>query len=186
MTSTETHTYPIERVLARIVTRPDALAALRRGVGRPLDEAPGSWPFVMEAAGTNRYWEAPAHVALGLFALHHQSQDPGSMNRSGWGLGRACRTLRRRRGSGGASEEGIERRLRAVLAADSLTTLAVHLRGLVTLLRGEDVPLDYTQLFFDLAAWGSVERRDRVALRWAREYFATPSAEPDEEEQGTP
>lgn len=183
MTSTETRTYPIERVLARIATKPDALATLRRGVGRTLEEAPGSWPFVMEAAGTNRFWEAPAHVALGLFALHHQSEEPGSMNRSGWGLGRACRTLRQRRASEGASEEGVERRLRAALAADSLTTLAVHLRGMVTLLRGEDVPLDYRQLFFDLAAWRSAERRDRIALRWAREYFATPS---DEEEEGTP
>lgn len=181
MTRTETATYPIDRVLARIATRPDVLAALRRGVGRPLDDAPASWPYVIESAGGRKWREEAAHVALGLFALHQQSQEPGSMNRGGWGIGRACRALRFRRATGGASEEGVERRFKAALAADSLTSLAVHLRGLVTMLRGEDIPLDYSRLFWDLSAWRVPERRDSAALRWAREYFKVTAADETEE-----
>jgi CRISPR system Cascade subunit CasB len=171
MTATEAREYPIERVLARVATRPDVLAALRRGVGRPLDDAPSSWPYVMEAAGGVRSREDAAHVTLGLFALHQQSHAPGSMNQPDWGFGRACRFLRQRRSTKGSSEDGVERRFRAALSAESLTALAVHLRGLVTLLRGEDIPLDFARLFWDLSAWRNPQRRDKVALRWARDYF---------------
>lgn len=174
-------TYPIDRVLERISTRAEVLAALRRGVGRPLDDAPASWPFVMEAAGGSRRREEAAHVVLGLFALHHQSQEPGSMHVHGWGLGRACATLKSRRAKAGGSEEGVERRVRAALSADSLTSLAVHLRGLVTLLRAEAIPLDYSQLFWDLSSWRSSERQRSVALRWAREYFGITARDEQEE-----
>ena len=171
MTATEAREYPIERVLARVATRSDVLAALRRGVGRPLDDAPSSWPYVMEAAGGARSREDAAHVALGLFALHQQSHAPSSMNQPGWGLGRACRSLKQRRATKSSSEDGVARRFRAALSAESLTSLAVHLRGLVTLLRGEDIPLDFARLFWDLSAWRDPQRRDKVALRWARDYF---------------
>lgn len=171
--TTTTRTYVIDQILGQVATRSDALANLRRGVGRPFEESPGSWPYVVEAAAGRRSWELPAHVTLGLFALHHQSQDPGSMNRPEWGLGRACGTLRQRRSSRGLSDEGVDRRVRAALGADSLSTLAVHLRGLVTLLRGDAIGLDYRRLFWDLTAWESPSERDRVALRWARDYFNT-------------
>ncbi len=184
MTTSHTAAYPIDRVLARVATKPDALAVLRRGVGRPLDEAPGSWPYVIEAAGGKRWREEAAHVTLGLFALHQQSQQPGSMNQTGWGLGRACRALRFRRSSRGSSEEGVERRFRAALGVDSLTSLSVHLRGLVTLLRTEDVPLDYARLYWDLSSWRVPERRDTVAMRWAREYFRV-TAEEEQQEGST-
>ena len=186
MTASETKTkeYPIERVLARVATRPDALAALRRGVGRPLDDAPTSWPYVMEVAAGSKSREDAAHVALGLFALHQQSQTPGAINQSGWGLGRACRSLKQRRSTKGSSADGIERRFRAALGAESLTALAVHLRGLVTLLRAESVPLDYARLYWDLSRWGNPDQRDKVALRWARDYFRLTTE--DERQEGTP
>ena len=171
--TTNPRTYAIDRVLAQVASRSDALASLRRGVGRPLDEAPGSWPYVMEAAAGRSAWELPAHVTLGLFALHHQSQNPGSMNWTGSGLGAACGVLRQRRSSRGLSDEGVDRRVRAAFGADSLSALAVHLRGLVTLLRGDAIGLDYSRLFWDLTAWDSPSARDRVALRWARDYFHT-------------
>lgn len=180
MTMTAQPTYPIERVLDRVASKPEVLAALRRGVGRSLDEAPSAWPYVIEAAGDIRWREEAAHVTLGLFALHQQSKQPGSMNQKEWGLGRACRTLKYRRSTRGSSEDGVERRFRAALSSDSLTSLAVHLRGLVTLLRGEDIPLDYSRLFWDLSSWRNVGRRDRVALRWAREYFKVTSEEDKE------
>ena len=166
-------TSSIERVLTRVSVRPEALAALRRGVGRPLEESPDSWPYVMEVAGGARWREEAAHVTLGLFALHHQSQLPGAMNQAGQGLGAACGRLKRHRGAGGGSEEGVERRFHAALAAETPEALAVHLRGLVTLLRGVQIPLDYAGLYRDLIRWRYPDERNRVCLGWARQYFRT-------------
>ncbi len=176
-----TKTWPIDRVLTSIAERPDALAALRRGVGRPLEESPDSWPYAMEVASGHQWREKPAHVTLGLFALHHQSQTPGSMNRSDWGVGRACRQLKYSRGSEGASEEGVERRFKAALASETLEALAVHLRGLVTLLRGATVPLDYALLYWQFCQWQQPEEREQVCLRWGREYFRTIEDEDNKE-----
>lgn len=174
---------PIEALLARIAGDAGALAALRRGVGRNLEESPDSWPYVFEVARSDRWREAPAHLALGLFALHHQSQDAGSMNQEGWGLGKAIRVLNRSRAKRDASAEGVERRFRAALASETLDSLGVHLRGLVTLLRGDEVPLDYPRLYRDLCTWSSPNRRPGVCLRWAREYFHTSQQEQEQEKE---
>lgn len=171
----------IDYVLDRIAQRPAALAALRRGVGRPLEESPDSWPYVMDVVGDDRRREEAAHVTLSLFALHQQSQKSGSISQTGWGLGKACGRLKFVRGSGGASEEGVERRFKAAMAADTPETLAVHLRGLVTILRGEGVPLDYAQLYWDLCRWQRPEERAKVCLKWGREYFKTVQSENDKE-----
>lgn len=182
MTTTETRTpSSIERVIQRVESDPAALAALRRGVGRSLDDSPGSWPYVAEIAGPKHWREPAAHLAIGLFALHHQSQALGSMNKEGWSLGKACRALAFRRDRSGASKEGVERRFKAALAAEAPEALGVHLRGLVTLLRGEDVPLDYVRLYHDLCSWHFPDSRRRVCLTWARDYFATKSDDNDKE-----
>jgi CRISPR system Cascade subunit CasB len=96
------------------------------------------------------------------------------MNRHGNSVGKACGALAAARRISGGSEEAIERRFRAALGADTIDALAVHLRSLVTLLRGADIPLDYARLYRDLCAWRHLESRQRVALRWARDFFNTP------------
>jgi CRISPR system Cascade subunit CasB len=165
---------PLERLLATAARRPDVLAQLRRGLGRSLDDSPSVWPYVIPVGGGSRWREEAAHVTLTLFALHQQSHEAGSMNRPGNSLGKACRALATARGDSGASAEGVERRFSAALGADTLDALAVHLRGLVTLLRGAAIPLDYPRLYRDLCAWRHPEARQRVALRWARDFFNTP------------
>jgi len=164
----------LERLLATAAKRPDVLAQLRRGVGRPLDDAPAAWPYVIPVAGGSRWREEAVHVTLALFALHQQAKEAGSMNRRGNSVGKACRALATARSDSGASAEAIERRFRAALGADTIDSLAVHLRSLVTLLRGADIPLDYPRLYRDLCAWRHLEGRQRVALRWARDFFNTP------------
>ena len=158
---------PFARVAARVASDSAALASLRRGVGRPVEECPATWPFVAEAAAGEPRREPAAHTALGLLALHQQAQMPGAMNRAGWGVGKACRVLGHRR-----PPEGVDRRFRAALAANDLPALAVHLRGLVTLMRGEAVPLDYPRLYLDLCSWGHPDGRSRVGMRWSRDYIA--------------
>jgi CRISPR system Cascade subunit CasB len=128
---------------------------------------------VIPIAGGSLRREQAAHVTLALFALHQQSREAGSMNRSGNSLGKACRQLAAARGNIGGSQEAIERRFKVALGVDTLDALAVHLRGLVTLLRGAEIPLDYPRLYRDLCAWPRLEFRRRVALRWARDFFNT-------------
>ncbi len=166
---------PFARVAARVASDSAALASLRRGVGRPVEECPAAWPFVTEAAAGESRRELAAHIALGLLALHQQAQTPGAMNRAGWGVGKACRVLGRRR-----APEGVDRRFRAALAANDLAALAVHLRGLVTLMRGEVVPLDYSRLYRDLCSWGYPDGRSRVGMQWSRDYIAADRQEGNE------
>ena len=174
-------TTAVERVLARVAGEAGALAALRRGVGRPLEESPDSWPYVLAVVGTRRWREPAAHLVLGLYALHHQSKSANALNREDWTLGRAGHVLKTHRGTQGGSAEGVERRFQAILASETVDAIAVHLRGLVTLLRSADIPLDYPRLYRDLCSWLSPERRERVCLSWARDFFVIPPEEREKE-----
>lgn len=171
MTVLQVEDDPMGELLEQIADQADVLASLRTGVGRSLDEAPSSWPYVVRVSQGKRWREAPAHVTITLFALHHQGKEPGSLNEPGRGLGRSALELRTVREAAGGSAEGVERRMRALMGADELDALAVHLRGLVQLMRAADVSLDYVRLYKDLCSWMRPEWRSRVCYRWAREYF---------------
>lgn len=166
-----------------IARDPGALATLRRNVGRSFDESPDSWPYVIMVTGRARWREPAAHLALGLFALHHQSKAPGALDKEGSTVGLATRRLRASRGDSGASEQGVERRFRSALASETIDALGVHLRGLVALMRGADVPLDYSRLYRDLSTWLLPDRRHGVSLRWARDYYAI---DPDQQQPTEP
>ncbi|ACU53926.1 CRISPR-associated protein, Cse2 family [Acidimicrobium ferrooxidans DSM 10331] len=170
--STSTNDTLFRQVRDMIARDPGALATLRRNVGRSFDESPDSWPYVLMVTGRSRWREPAAHLALGLFALHHQSKTPGALDKEGSTFGLATRRLRTSRGDSGASEQGIERRFRSALASETIDALGVHLRGLVTLMRGADVSLDYPRLYQDLSTWLLPEKLQRVSLRWARDYYA--------------
>ncbi len=170
------------RVAAEVIKDRAALAMLRRGIGRSVEESPSSWAYIVAASAGREYRERAAHVALSLLSLHQQSFAAGSASQAGWGLGRACRALAAQRGTEG--EKGVARRFQSMLGADDLDALSVHLRGLVGLLRDAEIPLDYTQLFLDLSDWGRPERRARVGLRWSREYLAGNYSDHEDDTKG--
>jgi CRISPR system Cascade subunit CasB len=70
----------------------------------------------------------------------------------------------------------VDRRFAAAATATSLSEVAVHLRGLVTQLRGLS-GLDYTALYDDLRGWQNAESRARGRRRWGSHYFDAPAAE---------
>lgn len=150
------------------------LAALRRGLGRQPGDVPAMWRFYRTLSrdgqiGPELYAE---HAALALFATHQQSRaEP--MHRTGIGLGDAMLAARR---SGKYSPEAIDRRFAAAATSDSPGELVGHLRGLVTQLRAERQPLDYTRLMRDLIRWQGSGARD-VRRRWGSQYFASPAGE---------
>lgn len=173
------------------------LANLRRGIGRAPGDIPALWgvflqdlpPELQSDRGKASPAEWAIYTALTLYALHQQSQS-SSMHRPGAGLGRAVRKLtapekspeemgyfgRKLATSEKPPEESsVFRRFNALATASSAEELAHHLRGIVQLLRREGIPLDYAQLAEDLYWMQLPATAPRVRLRWAEEYYHTPS-----------
>lgn len=150
-----------------------ALARLRRGVGKP----PGSLLDVLEYTAAPEIVEgwhsdapSPAEIAvhhgLTLYAMHQQSRRV-AMHQSGHRLGRS---LRRLAGEGVRDPENrVLRRFNMLGTAATFDEAVHHLRGLVQLLRGKDIPLDYARLSQELYSW-QVFGPERVRLVWGRDF----------------
>ncbi|GLY03972.1 type I-E CRISPR-associated protein Cse2/CasB [Actinoplanes sp. NBRC 101535] len=145
------------------------LAKLKRGLGRRAGEVPEMWRFytTLNHEGDETSQFVAEHHALTLFALHQQSQ-ARPMHREGIGLGTAVRNLRSEHAG---DDDPIDRRLGAAATATSRTELVLHLRGLITLLRGINRPLDYTLLYKQILTWDRPEMAARTRRRWGSEYF---------------
>ena len=50
-----------------------------------------------------------------------------------------------------------------------------HLRGVVQLLRGQSIPLDYALLADELALWQRRGGASIVRLRWGRAFYRAPA-----------
>ena len=153
------------------------LARLRRGIGR----APGSLPEIWEATlaglpeellsknSSPTMGEWAVHTALTLFALHQQGKDlqtkPMSCDNAPLGL--AIRRLVK----SDDDESRIKRRFDAAATSDNLEEFSHHLRGLVQLLKAEDIPLDYPALTRDLYWFQIPETRDSVRLCWGQDFY---------------
>jgi CRISPR system Cascade subunit CasB len=146
------------------------LAAVRRGVGREPGVVPSMWPYytTLRADGTVGIRLRAEHLALTLYAVHQQSQ-PTSMHSPGVGVGAAALRLR---SSGKFSPEAVDRRFHAIATATTLAEVGMHLRGLVTQLRGIGQPLDYDWLDRDLRDWQDPARQSAVRRRWGGQYYA--------------
>ena len=160
------------------------LARLRRGIGRTpgFDFTLDQYLQVPDALlGTRPSDDSqPAdsehavHDAITLYALHQQSRRE-RMHVDGRGLGQALADL------AGKSKvpEGVRRRFAALGTASTYHESIYHLRGLITMLRGEQVPLDYGLLASDLWTLRQPNGRPQVQATWGREFFrARPAASP--------
>ncbi len=159
------------RHLEELATRDDraALAALRRGLGKPPGTVAAMAPYVEPF-----FDGAPdeAYIIASLFGLypHHQRLEHETSERiPRRGLGTDLRPLRWR--EDGDEDLGVIRRFTALLDCDQ-DALPEHLRHLITLLKARraDRPIDYIQLFWDLRDWDSPDRR--VQKRWASGFWS--------------
>lgn len=161
-----------------------ALARLRRGIGR----TPG-FDYTLERyvavpdellgwlpAGEPADTEQAVHDAVTLYALHQQScRRP--MHQPGQGLGTGVARLVHE--SGGP--DGIRRRFAALGTASTYPESIYHLRSLVTMLRGGEIPLDYGLLADDLRRLRQPTQRTEIQAAWGRELFRSRPATTDEE-----
>ena len=151
-----------------------ALAALRRGLGMPPGHAPEMHRYVVRwASGDHPRWREDIYYIVAALFAYHPLHWP--VEREGWSnLGASFAMLQ---GVGGASEQGVERRLTALLSAH-VEDLHVHLRHAVSLLKANGVPIDWGQLLDDLRYW---EHNDRPVQRnWARAFWQMAPQQPDD------
>lgn len=151
-----------------------AMAVLRRA--RPDD--PGgdltAWGLVFDGFDADLHNDGPkpssyeraANAALTLYARHQQSKAT-PMHRSGVSLGAAVRQLAAN--GDGTLERAPLRRFQAVITATSPKQRLYHLRTLISLLRANDIPLDYARLATDLCQLDFPGTGRPVELQWARD-----------------
>jgi CRISPR system Cascade subunit CasB len=149
--------------LQRLQEREDrgALAALRRGLGKPPGGAPEMFPYVIpHTQGLSAWREDHFLLVAALFALHPVSTPEGN-------IGDTFADVRRRRGAAEA-EDSLEKRFVALLNCHG-DDLPNHLRHTVALARTAEVPVNWGRLLADLGAWDHPGRY--VQRDWARSYW---------------
>ena len=161
-----------------------ALAVLRRAVAGNVDDSPATWPYVFQAlAGSNPVdtWEGGAsdleravHAAVVLWAQHQQSKGT-PVNQHGPSLGRQVGALSARLRSGEELlDAGVQRRFARLTSASTFEAQMRALTQLVSLMRANDVSLDYPRLAHDLRRLQDPERRKQVLLTWTRDLHRAP------------
>ncbi len=153
------------------------LANLRRGVGRAPGDLPELWGLLfagfpeelMSATGQPTPEEWAVSTALTLYALHQQSRSVGEqcMNKEGESLGRAIGRLV----NSEDDRERIQRRFNAFATSENMGECAHHLRGLVQLLRAQEIPLDYPALAADLLQFQRPGGAQKARLRWGQDFY---------------
>lgn len=169
------------RYLAGYGTRRDPsaaadLARLRRAdatsLGRSvdvLDIVLGRFPASLQTdAEEPTRAERAAHTAICLFAVHMQSRNR-PMHVAQQSLGDAARELARRRSGDGSLDPATLRRFHSVATATGPGQRTHFLRAFITLLRSEEIPLDYARLARDLYFLDDSTRAASVRLRWGRD-----------------
>lgn len=142
-----------------------ALAALRRGLGRPPGAAAEMFryvePWLPERRSADQ--EAAYYLIAALFALHSKSTDVGN-------IGQHMASIRNE-----AGDDALERRFTALLAAHP-NDLPNYLRQAVSLLKSKESPINWDQLLRDVLAWDAPDRR--VQKAWARAFWGKPNNSP--------
>ncbi len=165
------------------------LAKLRRGIGMKPGSMPELWEVTFNGlpetltrkTGEPTFGEWAVHTALTFFALHQQGKDlqDKCMNKEGEALGLALHKLVKSEDE----EKRIKRRFDAAATSDSLEEFAYHLRGLIKLLKTENIPLDYPRLTEDLYLFQFPEARAATRLRWGRDFYRFSKPENMESEE---
>jgi len=167
--------------LERLIREKDrgALAALRRGLGKP----PGTvremdryvLPYLPQDAGlrpTVREARENAYYLVGaLFAYWHQGKADVIENAPA-NLGDSLRWLVDRESSETSNREDAEKRVEKRLVAllnCHRDDLPDHLRHTIGLLKSNEIPVNWMQLLWDIQNWQR-ESRD-VQRNWARKFW---------------
>lgn len=160
------------------------LAKLRHGIGHAPGEIPAIWgafltdlpeEFYRNDDGNASPGEWAVYTALTMFALHQQGHDFRSewMNEDGMKFGASVRKLAKDDKGKGEDEDKLKRiraRFNKIATASDLPELNHHLRGVINLLSGNGIKLDYADLAVDLYNYSYAEGRTKVRLKWGQDF----------------
>jgi len=153
-----------------------ALAALRRGLGKPPGVAAEMHPYLARwlPADAPLYQDEPYYTVAALFAWHQGTWKAPSEEKQATNLGASFARLAKQVESG-----SIEKRFVALLNCHR-DDLHVHLRHAVGILKSKDVPVDWAQLLHDIRGWDWESRQ--VQRQWAKAFWAR-GKDPDADAQ---
>lgn len=149
-----------------------ALAALRRGLGRPPGAAPEMHRYVIPRLPQGLYprQEEAYYLVAALFGLHPDDTAAGN-------LGRSFAQARDQDGNA----EAVERRFTLLLAAHP-DDLPFQLRQAIQFLRSKEIAVNWSQLLRDVLNWDNLRRS--VQRSWAHGFWERP-AKPEKESDVT-
>jgi len=167
---------PLVDYLLEIKRKEDrgALAALRSGLGKRPGEAPRMIPHVgkfLRSADPERPSVISAFLTASLFAKHPEHAPGRSLGSALWNA-----TRRDSNPDGKHGEAGVESRLTALIDAHS-DDIPRHLESLVSLCEsaggGNRTGIDWYEFRRDVISLvgDDEKRRERVHLRWARDFW---------------
>jgi CRISPR system Cascade subunit CasB len=151
-----------------------ALAKLRRGAGKSISDSSETWDIVFEdfddalkGPGNNASdAENVVHTALTLYAIHQQGKDQKMSGDNSFG-----NAVKKLISADGSNENAVKRRFDAVITADNFREFSHHARGLVQLMKANNVPLDYPGFAKDLYLYCNPEHKNNIRLRWGRDFY---------------
>jgi CRISPR system Cascade subunit CasB len=151
-------------------------AKLRRGIGKTPGELPELWEITLSDApsgwdgknGVASFQQNAVHTALTLYALHRQGKNSSMNSDEGDSLGGAAARLV---APDGSNLEAVRRRFNSVVTATGFLELAHHARGVVQLLKADDIKLDYPRFAKDLYYYQFLSRTNEVKLHWGQDFY---------------
>lgn len=132
-------------------------AHLRRGLGKKMG-TPDMYPYVVPFLPEYPREQEMYFLVASLFALH---PDPAPRGRS---IGETFRKVYVENGS----SESIEKRFKALLAAD-VEDLGHKLRSVVSLAKSKGASIDYHRLLRDIHYWDHPD--GFVQMKWAKDFW---------------
>jgi CRISPR system Cascade subunit CasB len=137
------------------------LAALRRGLGRKPGEAPSMFPYVVKFLPQNPHqnYEVNVYRIASLFALHPVSISSGNMG-----------THLHKLAGVQVDDAATERRFIQLLN-QRIEAIDIPLRQHITLLKANDIAVNWHQLFYDLNYWDHDDHF--VQRQWADAFWRT-------------
>lgn len=144
-----------------------ALADLRRGVSGQPGTHPAMFsivaPWIPDDA-RNTWLEKVYYIIAALFAYYQAGAAGTNLGTDKGNLGNHCRSLVEKK----AQSASYETRFTNLLKAHR-DDLVSHLKQVLALLRGEDIPINWHQLFYDLQHWNSDSQF--VQRQWANGFW---------------
>ncbi len=150
-----------------------ALADLRRGLSGQPGTSPAMFQYVapwVPDDARNTWKEKVYYIIASLFAYYQAGGSGKQLSTDRGNFGEHCRRLKDMQ----AQSASFEARFTNLLKAhrDDTPTL---IKQILSLLRGEDIPINWEQLFYDLQYWNSSSQS--VQRQWANGYWQYQSKE---------